>query len=381
MKRKVAIIDPLGSHGSSHHFYLFGQAQGLIENGMAVSLYTNKKTNNPKIPTLNFYQTYSDVFSSRFNFINGIKYIIGSTFSIFHARFSGNSLIHYHLFYTNILVFYNVLISRLLLAKVVITIHDVESFASHTRSSFFTKMIYKLSNLIFTHNIFSKNRIINQFSKIKEKTVVFPHGNYIPFIEPEEDQQKARVQLNIPREKKVLLFFGMVKKEKGLEILLEALKHVVQEDKQVLLLIAGKIFDDDFSRYQEIIDKNKLSEYCILHTKFIIDEDVRMYYSAANLVVLPYKKVYQSGVLMMALSFKKAVLVSDLPPLLELVEHGKSAFVFKSEDVDSLANQIISISQNFDSTDVIAKNGYDLIERFYNWDEIGRFSKSAYDYI
>ena len=52
MKRKVAIIDPLGSHGSSHHFYLFGQAKGLIENGVKVSLYTNKNTENPNIQKL-----------------------------------------------------------------------------------------------------------------------------------------------------------------------------------------------------------------------------------------------------------------------------------------------------------------------------------------
>ena len=83
MKRKVAIIEPFGSHGSSHHFYLFGQAKGLIENGVKVSLYTNKNTENPNIQKLKFHQTYGDIFASSSNFLNGIRYLIGSTFSIF----------------------------------------------------------------------------------------------------------------------------------------------------------------------------------------------------------------------------------------------------------------------------------------------------------
>ena len=58
MKMKVAIIDHLGAHGSSHHFYLFGQSKGLIENGVNVSLYTNSYTSDPGIKDLEFYQFY-----------------------------------------------------------------------------------------------------------------------------------------------------------------------------------------------------------------------------------------------------------------------------------------------------------------------------------
>ena len=56
MKNKVAIIDAIGAHGSSHHFYLFGQAEGLLNSGVAVSLYTNNETENPKIKGLKFHQ-------------------------------------------------------------------------------------------------------------------------------------------------------------------------------------------------------------------------------------------------------------------------------------------------------------------------------------
>ena len=56
MKKKVAIIDSLGAHGSSHHFYLFGQIRGLVDNEVRVALYTNSITPNPKIKSVDFYQ-------------------------------------------------------------------------------------------------------------------------------------------------------------------------------------------------------------------------------------------------------------------------------------------------------------------------------------
>ena len=98
MKQNIAIIDPLGAHGSSHHFYLFGQSEGLINNGCAISLYTNNETINPRITGLKFFSFYKDIFRSESKIINGFQWIIGSIQSILHARFSGISIFHFHIF-------------------------------------------------------------------------------------------------------------------------------------------------------------------------------------------------------------------------------------------------------------------------------------------
>ena len=73
----IAIIDPIGSHGSSHHFYLFGQAEGLINNGVNVSLFTNSKTSNPKINGLKFYQSFGNIFMTNNKLLNGVKFVLG----------------------------------------------------------------------------------------------------------------------------------------------------------------------------------------------------------------------------------------------------------------------------------------------------------------
>jgi len=378
MRQNIAIIDPLGAHGSSHHFYLFGQSEGLISNDVSISLYTNNETDNPNIDGVRFFAFYKNIFKSKSKFISGMKWVIGSIFSVFHARFSGISIFHFHIFYNNILVLFNLLLVKLVFGKVVLTVHDVSSFANLSDTSIIGNMIYKLTDLILTHNEFSKSEIIKVNPTLSSCIYIVPHGNYIPFIHVQNDKEKSRQHLGIPNEKKVLLFFGMIKQVKGLDVLLHALKDVIKENPDVLLLIAGKPWENDFFNYQQIIDENNLSDYCLLHTKFIPHTDVEHYYCSADLVVLPYKKIYQSGVLIMTLSYGKPALVSDLPPLKEVVADMQTAFLFESENSISLAEKLNSILLNPEKLEQVRINGEELINTKYDWNEIGRQTKQAY---
>ena len=378
MNRKVAIIDPLGAHGSSHHFYLFGQALGLLKNDVDVSLYTNNETASPEINGLKFFTFYKEIFKSKSKIISGIKWIIGTIFSVFHARFSGISIFHFHIFYTNVLVFFNLLVVKILFGKVVLTVHDVSSFSNSSNSSIIGNFIYILTDRIITHNEFSKSEIINVNTNLSSCISIIPHGNYTPFINIQYDKEKSKEQLVIPNNRRILLFFGMIKKVKGLEVLLSALKGVIKQNPDVLLVIAGKPWENDFSVYQKIIDENNLSEYILLHTKFIPQEDVEHYYCASDLVILPYKKIYQSGVLMMTLSFERPALVSDLPPFKEIILDNENGFIFKSEDVNDLTLKLISILSNKELIEKVRNKGSELIKTKYDWVEIGKQTNQVY---
>jgi len=381
MNRKAAIIDTLGAHGGSFHFYAFGQSMGLINSGVDVSLYTNSETINPEITGLKFFSFYKDLFVSESKIINGLQWIVGSVQSIFHARLSGISIFHFHIFYTNILVLFNLLLVKLLFGKVVLTIHDVASLARIGSPSIMSSLIYKLTNLILTHNKFSKDEIIKIDTSLKENIYIVPHGNYTPFINIQKNKNQSREYLELPNEKTILLFFGMIKKVKGLEVLLKSLRKVVDTNPDTILLIAGRSWENDFAIYQEIIDRNNLSKNIILHKKFIPHEDVEHYYCASDLVVLPYTKIYQSGVLMMALSYEKPALVSDLSPLKEVIIDNENGFLFKSEDVNDLAKKLNSILFDKEKLERVRKNGSTLINTKFGWDEIGRLTKKAYQVL
>ena len=117
MKKKVAIIDHLGAHGSSHHFYLFGQAQGLIQNNVLVNLYTNATTINPEIKGLDFYQFYKRIFNTN-KIIAFFRYFIGSLKSHLHAKISKCKIFHYHLFGSSVLVVFNMILAKIFFAKI-----------------------------------------------------------------------------------------------------------------------------------------------------------------------------------------------------------------------------------------------------------------------
>ena len=268
---------------------------------------------------------------------------------------------------------------KLLLGKIVLTIHDVNSFSSRSENSIFNKLVYKLGNVILTHNRFS----LNELNKIDivESIFIIPHGNYLPFISKTHTQKKAKEYFKISQNKKVLLFFGMIKKVKGLEILLKAFKNVVKKNNDIVLSIAGKVWKNDFSLYQSIIDKNNLNEYCIIHNRFIAEEKVSLYYNVADLVVLPYKKIYQSGVMLMAMSYDVPVLASDLPPIKEMIDDEVNGFLFASEDTHALSNKLNDILFKPKLLECVKINANKLIKKKFCWNTIGAQTKLAYESI
>ena len=213
---------------------------------------------------------------------------------------------------------------------------------------------------------------------MKENIHIVPHGNYTQFINIRKDKTKSRAKLDLPQDKTILLFFGMIKKVKGLEVLLKSMRKIIDKNPDVVLLIAGKPWENNFSIYQKIIDENNLSENVILHTKFIDYEDVEHYYCSSDLVVLPYKKIYQSGVLMMTLSYERPALVSDLPPLIEVITDNENGFLFASEDEEDLTDKIIKIISDKENLEKVRLKGIETVNTKYGWDEIGRLTKKAY---
>jgi glycosyltransferase involved in cell wall biosynthesis len=378
MKMKVAIIDTLGAHGGAFHFYSFGQSLGLSSCGVDVSIYTNNETSKPDMIKVKFYSFYKDIFASKFKFINGFRWICGSIRSILHARLSGISILHFHIFYVNSLVLFNILFAKLFFAKVVLTIHDVNSFDTNNKYSLASRLVYKIADLILTHNQFSKKEILKINPRLNKIIRVVPHGNYSPFINVLKDKEKSKSYLNLPNDKTVLLFFGMIKKVKGLDVLLRSFSQIVRDHPNTLLVIAGKLWRNNFKVYQQIIDANNLSNNVVVHSKFIAHDDVKHYYCASDLVILPYKKIYQSGVLMMALSYGRPVLVSDIPPFKEIITDDVNGFFFSSEDVKSLTTKLNKILSAKEKLFAIQDNGRALVNDKYDWIEIGRLLKQEY---
>ena len=154
-----------------------------------------------------------------------------------------------------------------------------------------------------------------------------------------QEKNSARASLGIPKDKNVLLFFGFIRKYKGLDKLLSAFRSLSNEYH---LIIAGECYDN-FEQYQSIIDAHLLSDRITLKNKYIPFSEVGKIFSASDLVILPYRSATQSGITAIAYHFSKPVMVSDVGGLAESVVEGKTGYIIKDPSPAAFASQIQSV--------------------------------------
>ena len=139
-------------------------------------------------------------------------------------------------------------------------------------------------------------------------------------------KEEARKTLGLNQQEKIILFFGFIRKYKGLDMLLEAMKIIKQKNSGIKLLVAGEFYEDE-KPYRELIEKNQLNDVLILRTEFIADSAVKYYLCAADVVVQPYRNATQSGVTPLAYHFEKPMVVTNVGSLPALVPDGKVGLV------------------------------------------------------
>jgi glycosyltransferase involved in cell wall biosynthesis len=149
---------------------------------------------------------------------------------------------------------------------------------------------------------------------------------------------EARQHLGLDSGEQIILFFGFIRKYKGLDLLLEAMQLLQQRGQAIKLLVAGEFYGDEAS-YQQQVDALGIRSNLLLHTHFISDSEVKYYLCAADFVIQPYRSATQSGVTPLAYYFEKPMLVTNVGGLPGLVPHGKAGLVTEPDAV-SVANGI-----------------------------------------
>ena len=158
-----------------------------------------------------------------------------------------------------------------------------------------------------------------------------------------KSKTEARQHLQLPLNEKIILFFGFIRKYKGLDLLLEAMATDVIKKSGIKLLVAGEFYEDE-KPYNEQIEKLNLQSQLFLRTQFIPDSEVKYYLCAADAVIQPYRNATQSGVTPLAYHFEKPMEVTNVGGLPALVPDGKVGLVTQP-DPASIASGIIKFYQ------------------------------------
>jgi len=231
--------------------------------------------------------------------------------------------------------------------KIIIEFHEVvdpfeESILPIRLYSKITgKLLRKNLDAYITHSESDKQLVAERYAIAPEKIHVIPHGLYDQYGEV-LDSKEAKKALSI-KEEFVILSFGLIRKYKGVPYLIRAFEQLPSEVlEKSRLLIVGEIWEDR----KELLDQIKASpshDRITLIDDYVPDEKVSLYFSAADVVVLPYLRASQSGIAHIAMSFGKPVVVSEVGGLKESMAGYEGTFFVPPGDVESIRKAVLGL--------------------------------------
>jgi glycosyltransferase involved in cell wall biosynthesis len=160
----------------------------------------------------------------------------------------------------------------------------------------------------------------------------------------------AKVRFGFNPDDKVILFFGYIRKYKGLDILLEAMPLIIKEDPSVKLLVAGEFYDE-FEFYKRMLAPLGIEKHVYMLNKFIPNEEVEKYFAPSDVVILPYRSGTQSGILNVAYGFLKPAIVTNVGGLGEFVDEGKTGYIIEPDSEKAIAESVLKFYRERESID------------------------------
>ncbi|NOZ47729.1 MAG: glycosyltransferase [Chlorobi bacterium] len=209
-----------------------------------------------------------------------------------------------------------------------------------------------------------------------------PHAKYIQKQHPlynhfgnKKDQNDAKKELGLDLSKKIVLFFGIIRDYKGLDLLLKSVK-MLPDDYQVV--IAGESYGS-FDKYLEIIDNEKIKNKIILKNEYISDNEVSTYFSAADVCILPYKSATQSGITYISYHFDLPIIATNVGGLKETIKHEQTGIIVERPDVEMIGNAIIQYFEQ-DKKSFFIKNIKALKEEL-SWENFAKEILNLYQQL
>lgn len=246
-------------------------------------------------------------------------------------------------------------------AKIIFTVHDViqhkgeESLLADT----LRKITLRQSDKVIILSESLREKLVKQGVE-RSKIFVIPHANFTYYGE-EFDIGTKKYDYNR------ILFFGRINKYKGLDVLLEAMKKIVEINPNLVLNIVG---NGDISEYHE--DFKLLEKNLELNVRWIKDEEVAEFFIQSDLVVVPYIEASQSGVIPLAYSFGLPVIATRIGGIPEQVEEGETGYLIEPNNVEELVNSIVKLSGDLSLKEELGKNAYKYAKEKLTWEGSGR---------
>jgi len=377
--------------GGGDRPYALGMAMALSSTGTFLDFIGSDELQSPELlndPQIRFVNLRGDqrpdvgptkkMLRVLVYYLRLLAYAVTSEAKIFHILWNNK----FQLFdRTGLMLYY-----KLLGKKIPLTAHNVNAGQRDAHDTSLNrlslKIQYRLADHIFVHTDKMKGELVFNFSVPSEKVSVIPFGinNTVPTTSLATTE--AKNQVGVRATDKTMLFFGNIAPYKGLDILVTAFIELAKQDQSYHLLIVGRPKHDRayWISIQEAIKNSAVRDRIKQRIEYIPDEETEIYLKVADVLILPYSHVFQSGVLFLGYSFGLPAIAKDVGSLREEIVEGETGFIARPGDPTDLARAIY----RYFSSDVYR----DLCERRrkikayanerYSWSKVATITRTVY---
>lgn len=378
--------------GGRDRHYAFGLIMALASLGIRLEVLGSDEVDSPEMhstPNIRFLNLWGSQAPSAGlpqklakiagYYLDVLRYALTARPKIFHILWNGK-LEHFD---RTLLMSFFKLCGR----RIALTVHNTNAGKRDANDSWLNRLTlriqYTLCDALFVHTEKMKSELISEFSVSAARIAVIPYGinNAVP--DTSLTSAEARRSLSIDDDQRVLLFFGAIRPYKGLEYLVDALGRLLKSAKNYRLLIAGEPKKEVRSYLEEIqrtIERDFPPGVVIQKIENIPDDEMEIYFKAADVLVLPYTEIFQSGVLFVGQSFGLPVIASDVGSLREDLVEGENGYLCKPRDAADLAARLETYfnSSLFRELSVRRAQIQMQARKKHSWQIVGELSRDVY---
>jgi glycosyltransferase involved in cell wall biosynthesis len=212
-----------------------------------------------------------------------------------------------------------------------------------------------------------------------DKSCLVPHGDY-PRITKRRTvtPEQAKTELGIEPSASVVLVFGTIKPNKRLDLAIDAVAKVRQSVPEITLVVAGKPQDQDVSEYIDQARKLGLASNVLWRLGHVTDDELVRYFTAADVVLFPYQWIYQSGALVMAMSFGRPVIATEVGGNAEYIRNNETGILVQLDNPDAWVSALDLILRNKDVASAMGQAACDYATHELSWDSVARLTLKFY---
>jgi glycosyltransferase involved in cell wall biosynthesis len=331
--------------------YALGLAEALLAQEIGVDFIGSDEVSSPRLmndPGVRFLNLRGDQrieapFFEKLSrvlkyYARLISYAATARPKVFHILWNNK----FELFDRTVLMLYY----RVLGKRIVFTAHNVNAGTRDANDTWLNRtslrIQYGLCDHIFVHTERMKQELLEGFGVAQSRVTVIPFGinNTVPLTDLSTIE--AKIRLNLGKTDKVLLFFGNIAPYKGLEYLVAAFIQLAKTDSEYRLIIVGrpKGAAEYWRGIEEALAASGLGSRVVQRIEYVSDEETELYFKAADLLILPYTHIFQSGVLLLGYSFGLPVIATDVGSLKDDILEGETGYICRPGDPGNLAQSI-----------------------------------------